>query len=300
MRKLGLILDSSSAITELEARNKGHAFIPVQISINKKTYKSGVDIDDTKLYEAMKDKNVDLKTATACGEDIEKAFDDILTRFDKAVYIGLSAKMSGTNNAVKMVAETEKYKGKIFVYESEYSAPWLRAYLPCFEELLDRTDDINEIYEVLDLAKPYMIGMLTPGNIYWFYKGGRITKIQYMAGSLLKLLPILTIENGNMSKEKVEKVRGQTKAMNKIIENFKPIIENVKKLGMKFEIISIKSNIEQINTDFDKLISESYGVNQTDIIKDPISNEQIAHMGPGSFGMGIYVKLSELVRIKRN
>ena len=116
MRKIGLILDSSSAITEQEARNKGHAFIPLQISINKKSYRSGIDIDDTMIYNVMEDKDVDIKTATAAGVDVEKAFDDILTRFDKAVYIGISSKMSGNNNAVRMVAETEKYKGKIFVY----------------------------------------------------------------------------------------------------------------------------------------------------------------------------------------
>ncbi len=298
MNKIGLILDSASGYTEKEIKDRGHAFIPLQITINGKGFKAGVDMVSDDIYKAMEDKSIDIKTSSPLGEDIEKGFDDILTKYDKAIYISLSKNMSGTNNAARMIAETDKYKGKIFVYDSEYSSPWLHIYLNCFEELLKENDNLDEIYKILDLANPYMFAQISPGNIYWFYKGGRITKMQYIAGSLLKLNPILTIEDGNISQEKVEKVRGSVKSMKRIIENFKPVFEDVKSKLLEYTIMIMDSSVKEFTTDMEELVHQEFNVPKEEISKQAVSPEQIAHMGPGSFGMGLFIKLKELQKAK--
>lgn len=299
MRKVGLIIDSASGLTMAEANERGHGFIPLQILVNDDPAKrAGIEINTNDLYEIMQDKkNVTLKTSLPNGKDIEAAFDWVLERYEKAIYIGISHKMSGTQNAVANVVQLdEKYKDKIFVYKSEYSSPWLTAYMEDFERLVEEYEDFEEISRILDLANPYVYGMLAPGDIWWFYKGGRISKSAYMLGSLLKVTPILTIYDGNLDKDNVVKARGVEKANAKMTEIISPRVEELKEKGIDFKYICIDSNDKSFTEDAKEKISSAFGVNKEEIIPYAISPEQTAHMGPDSTGVGIWVSLFELLK----
>ena len=189
-KKIGLILDSTCGLTKKEIEKKGFGFIPLIITINNKEYKSGIDINAKEVLKKMSDRNVIVKTSLPNGADILKAFNFVLKKFDRAIYIGMSSKFSGTNNAVRIASNDEKYKEKIFVYDSEYSSPWTSLYINEFESILKKYDNIEKIFSILQKPNPFMVGFLSPGDIWWFYKGGRISKIQYLIGSLIKIKPI--------------------------------------------------------------------------------------------------------------
>ncbi len=296
MRKIGLILDSACGLTITEANEKGHGFIPLQVSINDKVGRAGVDIMLDELHDNMQDKkSVTIKTSLPNGVDIEKAFDWALERYEKAIYIGISHKMSGTQNAAKtVVIANEKYKDKIYVYDSLYSSPWLNLYIDEFERLLEQEDDFEKLKEILDTTVDYQYGNISPGDIYWFYKGGRISKSAYMAGSLLKVSPILTIDKGNLDKDNVIKARGMDKAIAKASEMVKAKAVELKNKGIKYKLICMDSNIKKYTIDMIERMSEDFAVSKREVTPVPVSIEQTAHMGPGSSGAGIFVSLFEL------
>ncbi len=299
MRKIGLILDSASGLTIAEANQRGHGFIPLQISINSEVKKAGIGITLEELYENMQDKkNVEIKTSLPAGSDIEAAFEWALERYEKAIYIGISHKVSGTQNAVANVIQLEeKYKDRIYVYESEYGSPWLNLYVEQFEWLLEKYDDFDKIKNILDLAKPYLYALLGPGDIYWFYKGGRISKGAYMAGSLLKVVPILTWENGELDRDKVVKARGTAKAAEKMMEMLKVKTDELEAKKLPYKLIYLTSNNQEL-TDLikDKLVEEYDELSRDGLLGTPLSSEQTAHMGPGSLGTALFVSLIDLAR----
>ncbi len=63
-----------------------------------------------------------------------------------------------------------------------------------------------------------MQGYVIPGTLDYLYKGGRITKTQYLAGSLLKIFPIVKVENGSLNDNDIIKGRTISKAIDKMIE----------------------------------------------------------------------------------
>ncbi len=296
MKKIGLIIDSSSGLSMKEANDKGYGFIPLEVIINGEVKKAGVDISFEELFDKMKDKkNVDIKTSLPNGVDIEKAFEWTLERYEEAVYIGLSHKLSGTQNAIRNIANlSDKYKNKIHTYESQYSSPWTKMYTEEINELLNEGLEINEIYERLDRANEYMFGLLSPGDIYWFYKGGRISKTTYMAGSLLRITPILTVEDGDLSPDKVIKARGIDKAMLKMIEIMKEKMTTLREKKIPFKLMSLKSNNEKLNNDMLVNLKNEPEMNGVEIIQSGLSIEQTAHMGPSSCGLAILVKLKDM------
>ncbi len=299
MRKIGLILDSACGLSIAEANQRGHGFIPLQISINGQVKKAGIEITLDELYENMKDrKNVEIKTSLPAGSDIEAAFEWALERYEKAIYIGISHKVSGTQNAVSNIVQLEeKYKERIYVYESEYGSPWLNLYIDQFEWLLEQYDDLAKIKRILDLAKPHLYALLGPGDIYWFYKGGRISKGAYMAGSLLKILPILTWENGELDRDNVVKARGPVKASDKMLEMLKSKTDALDAEELPYRLIYLDSNNKELTQLMKEKLAEGYTELRGDkFIGTPLSSEQTAHMGPGSLGTALFVSLIDLAK----
>ncbi len=297
MKKIGLIIDSSSGLTMAEANEKGHAFIPLQIAINGEVKKAGIDIEIDDLYEKMKDKKkVEIKTSLPLGSDIEQAFEWALERYEKAIYIGLSHKLSGTQNAVRNISSiNDKYKDNIFVYQSQFSSPWTKLYIDEIRDLLDKSESFEEVATKLDKANEHMYGLLSPGDIYWFYKGGRISKTAYMAGSLLKITPILTVEDGNINSDNVVKSRGIEKAMSKIIDIIKEKIVGLNEKGIPFTLLSMKSNNEEMNERMLVKIGEEPLLKGVPVLQSGLSLEQTAHMGPDSCGLALHVKLNDMI-----
>ncbi|BDU67644.1 MAG: fatty acid-binding protein DegV [Candidatus Tyloplasma litorale] len=297
MGKIGLIVDSSSGFTRKEIEDKGFGFIPLNIIVNGKVYRAGVDINSKEVYEKMSDKNIKMGTSTATGESIIRAFDKVLENYDEAIFIGLSHKFSGNINAVKNVAQNNsKYKNKIHIYDSEYCSPWLSFYFKEFEKLIMEYDDVNEIMRILDLPKKYICGFLTPGDIWWFYNGGRITKLQYMMGSLMKINPILTVADGEIKKDQLSRARTQEKTLNKMGDLVLEVINKIKKENLKFKIVVVKSSIEELTNKAADFIKNKLNISNEDIVKLELSSEQASHLGPGSFGFGTFVTLEELIK----
>lgn len=298
-KKIGLIVDSAFDLTLSEANERGHAFIPMQVIINGNERKTGVDLTTEELLKLMNEqkKDIVLKTSLPKGEDIEAAFEWILERYERAIYIGVSNKMSGTYNAIRnFINSDDKYKDKIYCYKSEYSSPWSNAYLEEFEEIIEKYDDFEEISKILDLANPYMVGHLSPEDIYWFYKGGRLSKMQYMVGSLLKVKPVLTIANGTLDTSRIEKVRGIEKAMDKIINIVYDEVEKLKNEGLPFKLITIKSSVKEYTETMIQKVIDKFKIERKDILVEAVSTEQTAHMGPGAFGLAALVKLKDLIK----
>lgn len=297
MGKIGLILDSTCGLSKKEVESMGFGFMPIIININGIDKRAGVEVDSKEMYSIMSDRHVIIKTSLPSGEDIMKSFDFVLKKFEKAIFISLSRKMSGTYNSARIISKDDKYKGKIFVYESLYSSPWTPLYVKEFIELVESEDSIEKIYSILDLSIKYLIGFLSPGDIWWFYKGGRISKMQYIAGSLMKMKPILTISDGEIKKHDVPKIRTPKKAMNKMCEMLEPLIKMANDDKLPFKYVVLDSDEKELTESTKDSLKRNFHIKDKDILITQLSPEQTAHMGPGSFGMTILISLKDLRKI---
>lgn len=298
MEKIGLIFDSSCGKTKKEIESKGFGFIPLKITIDDKSYDAGININSNEVFEKMKNRSIKIKTSLPTGDSIISAFDKVLKNFERAIFIGISHKFSGTINAVKNIASDEKYKGKILIYDSLYSSPWIEAYMNDFEYLVKKYNDENEIFQILDKAMPYQIGLLSPGDIWWFYKGGRINKLQYIAGSLMKMNPILTVKDGEIKKDEIPKIRTKNKTIEKMCGMILEVVNEIKKKKYNFHFITLNSTVNEYPEKVIETVKRNFLVSKNKIFRFNLSSEQSAHMGPGSFGLAIFISLKEFEKGK--
>lgn len=285
--KVGLILDSSSNVTKKYCDENGIGFIPLIMNINGEEYKSGIDITLDELKDKMKnDKKINLKTSTPIISDIKKEFENILSTNEKAIYIPLSKNFSGTYSAAIKIANEKDFKNKIFVINSIWSSPWTEMYIDKIINIIGNNEKIDEKINSIEIMQKNFVGFLSPDDIYWFYKGGRITKKQYIIGNSLKIYPILKIENGKISEDVIKGISSKT-SLNKIVYEVKKELEKID--NKKIEIYIIKdTNLERKKL-LKEIILEKLGYKVGEEKELNLSLEQTAHMGPNAFGVAYKV-----------
>lgn len=291
MEKIGLVFDSSCGYSKEKIEKDGNFFIPLIIEINGKKYKAGVDIDSEKILEKMNDRDIEIKTASPELQDIYNSFKKGLKKFDKLIFIGLSEKFSSTQNNARVIINEYKddFKGKVFIYKSQFSSPWIKLYYNSFKKLVEKYDDISKIYKILDKQKEKMIGVLSPGDIYWFYKGGRITKRQYKTANILNIHPILIVKDGEIDPDNVEKAFSIKKAAIKMINILKSDIEDLKANKIEYKIFVLGEKETKARKILTNLVKTIFKVDENEIIfEEHISPEQTVHMGPGAFGLSYF------------
>lgn len=286
MEEWGVIFDSNCGLSKQKVEADGNFFIPLVVRINNKEYKAGEEIFSKDLYEKMNNRNVKIQTAAPKLGDIEKTFDKALKKYKKVVYIGISYKFSSAQNAARNIySNNNKYKDKIFIYDSIYSSPWMYTFYDDIVKIIKNAKNFKEIKEKLNFQNDKMSGYISPGDIWWFFKGGRITRRQYISGSILRVKPILRISEGRIL-EHVLKARSIKKAIDKMMD----LVEEDKKRAIKEKIpykflILTGGNIELTNELKEKIMEKNKDIKITDIEEIEISTEQAAHMGPNSFGV---------------
>ncbi len=300
MNKIGLILDSSSGLNTQELEKIGVGFIPVMITVDKQDYRANDEITTNKVYELMRKDKV-LRTSSPKPIDIIKAFDKAIEKHDKTIYVGVSTEMSSTINAAKTIAKEEKYKDRIFVFDSKLYAPYTQASINNFLELLSSTDDIELIFEIMNEFQQTILSYIIPGNIKHLYNGGRISKIQYLAGKLLKIRPIIKIDNGFIDNKEVQRSRSVSGAFKKIRESYHIFEDKIKKY--KFDEIKHHLRCMVFDSDNEKNVedntnaSKDYNwVNENNVDVLPIGVDQAAHVGPDSMGIGWYISLEYFIK----
>lgn len=283
--KYGLVFDSTCGLTKKEANERGLGFIPLVIEFNGSVKKAGVDIDTDFLVKNMT-KEVVVKTSLPETRDVMAAFDEALKQNDEVIFIGMSKNVSGTYNSIKVLVDNDpKYNGKVHVYDSLWSSPWTSMYLEDIIEKNEKSVHYKELFSFLDKLQPELIGYLSPSSLYWFYKGGRISKSQYITGSLFKVIPILTIKDGKIDEGAVVKSFSVNKAMIKMVDLFKSKYKQLLDQGKKVLIGNLFAGDKALTDKFSKIIMDNLNCKLEDITTIQLSPEQTCHMGPGAFGL---------------
>lgn len=228
--KYKLIFDSTCGHSETDVVNAGAGFVPITIEINEKTYLTGIDIDNKWLVDNLKASDV-TKTAAVTLGLIEESYRKALKEADHVVYFSISKGLSSSYNNAVMVSNEDEFKGKVTVIESEFTTPILQ---PITMDLIKKSKKLklDEFIKLVEFYNKDQIIFAMPGTMKRLYKSGRITKAQYIIGSLLKIQPIITYAEGDMTTRETKKSRGLKKATAQMFEMFKSEIKKPQYKGI--------------------------------------------------------------------
>lgn len=221
LSKIAILTDSASDITPDMIEGLDVAVIPIRLKIGENNYKDGVNLSKKEFWHKLLTEKVMPKTAQPSPAEFRDYYEELFNKgYEKIISLHISSKMSGTQQVAKVAREMLKREKDIIIVDSK-SVTFGQAYQVLEAAKMIKSgakleDILARLYEIADKMKVYF----AVSDLTYLEKGGRIGRASSVIGNLLKLRPVLKLEDGEVSLEtKTFGERGAISYMEKIIKN---------------------------------------------------------------------------------
>ena len=287
MKKVAVMTDSNSGITQEEARLLGIRVIPMPFNIDGEEYLEDINLTQEEFYKKLEG-GAKVSTSQPSIAYVNSVWDELLEEYDQIVYIPMSSGLSKSCDTASKSAEAN-YKDKVFVVDNQRISVTQRQSVLDAMELAECGYDGKEIHDKLMEIKFESDIFIMVDTLDYLKKGGRITPAAAALGGMLKLKPILLIKGEKLDKFKMR---------NRSVENAKDIM-----LNACVEKINGYLKDKDGRTDNVHLEVAYSGTDKTEVVKfiemikakfpgeevvcSPLSLSVSCHIGPGALAMAI-------------
>ena len=286
-KKIAVITDSNSGITQSQAKELGIYVVPMPFMINEEPFYEDITLTQEQFYQRLSD-NADVITSQPSPEEVMKLWDEVLESHDEIVHIPMSSGLSGSCQSARMLAQD--YEGRVQVVNNQRISVTQRQSALDALALIDKGMDAASVREALEADKFNSSIYIMLDTLYYLKKGGRITPAAAALGTILRLKPVLQIQG--------EKLDAFAKA--RTVSQGKTIMLNAIKTDMekRFGGAAADNIWLQIAYTYDREAAEPFKaqVEETfpgfDVHMDPLSLSIACHIGPGALALACCKRLS--------
>jgi fatty acid kinase fatty acid binding subunit len=204
-----IVLDSTSDYPDAPAQFPNMRFVPLYVRFGDETYRDYVELGPAEFYEKLRTSPVTPSTAQPTPQDFVNAYEE-LAAYERVYSLHVSAKVSGTFQSAELAAQ-EVGGDKVRVVDTMSASLAIAMLSHAIQRRLARGTTDEEIAALVDRFHANCDVVFTVDTLEYLQRGGRIGRAQALAGSLLNLRPILSIEDGVV--DAVGRVRGRQKAL---------------------------------------------------------------------------------------
>ncbi|MFC0238022.1 DegV family protein [Fictibacillus phosphorivorans] len=222
MARIAWITDSTSCITQDEAKELGIHIIPVSVIMEDKIYKDGVDITPDEFYAKLESVSELPKTSQPTVGEFSDFYEVLKHNYDCGIAIHVSEKFSGTLNGSRLGAEMADFP--VHIVDSKILSESMKQLLLKGKKLESEGLEAQEIAAMLRETADHVKGYVCIGSLEQLRKGGRLSGASFLVGNLLQIKPILTFDDGSLVP--FEKIRTLKKAESRVLALFDEAAEN--------------------------------------------------------------------------
>lgn len=223
MKKIAIMTDSNSGITQKEAAGLGISVLPMPFMINDTTYFEDINLTQDRFYEFLENDAV-VSTSQPSPDSLIHMFHKLLAEYDEVVHIPMSSGLSGSCQTAYMLAQEPEFAGKVFVVNNQrISVTQTQSVLDAME-LAKKGYDGAQIKKILEEDKFNSSIYIMLDTLFYLKKGGRITPAAAALGTLLKLKPVLQIQGEKL--DAFAKARTKSAGKSMMLQAIKNDIEN--------------------------------------------------------------------------
>jgi DegV family protein with EDD domain len=283
--KFGIMTDSGADFSLDYMKKHDLILIRTRIMIGDTEYVDRDNITREEIIDKMINDKAKTSTSVAPPIDFDRVIRASLEKYEKVLFLAISAKMSATLQNAIMTAR--RLKTDNFITVDTETVSWGQSLL--IDHAIRRRDqgipietvrdEINEMKKNIQLH--FMVDTLE-----FLRRGGRIGAAKSLIGTIMGLKPLLIVKDGEITSS------GTVKNHNEAMEIFRVIAEQYSKEYVNYAMVimygldnpEIKAFSEEINKNYKPL----------HFFYEPIGANIICHAGPYVFGLGI-IKIPDSV-----
>lgn len=269
-----LLVDSSSDYMLDELENRDILFVPLDILLCGKTYSDGIDIKKDEFYSLLENTKEFPKTSMPSPEVFFSQFEKAKENGDSVICLLLSSELSGTYQSAVLAKKMVDYEN-IYIIDTRTVAASIKILTEYCLSLREQGLSAEEIVGKAENLKSRIKVYAVLDTLEYLYRGGRLSKTSATIGSVAKIKPTVTVENGAVAV--IKKSLGLSKAKNELMN-----IVKSKNIDYDFPVYTLYTygtdNCQKLEAE---LNSENIKFNARVQIGSTIG----AHVGAGAFGV---------------
>lgn len=290
--KIQIITDGSCDLPKELTKEKDIKVVPFYVSFDGEIYlKEMEELDIREFYQKMVDHpNVFPKTSMPSVDDYYQVFEPLAKQGVPVICICITTKFSGSMQSATTARDMilEQYPdARIKVIDATVNTVLQGLYVLEACRLRDLGWEYDRLVKrILEIRESGRI-FFTIGSIDYLKHGGRIGKLAGIAGSALKIKPLITLKAGEIFNSGIS--RNREKSMLKVIDMLKEYLDEVHaKPGEYSFAVGFGYDYEEACRFKEKLrdlVKERLGIDEITIYQ--IGATIGVHTGPYPIGVGI-------------
>lgn len=215
-KKIAIVTDSNSGITQANAKEFGVTVVPTPFFINGELFYEDVTLTRDEFFERLME-DADISTSQPAPGDLIAAWDELLKEYDEIVHIPIALSLSSSYETAVMLSQD--YDGRVQIVNNQRVSVMQRSSIFDAMRLAEQGKSAKEIREILEEEKANAGAYITVDTLKYLKKGGRVTPAAAAIGSVLNIKPVLIVHGEKLdSFAKVRGVKAAKKTMLDVVE----------------------------------------------------------------------------------
>ena len=274
-----IIVDSTADLRPETAARVG--VVPLSVFFGDQAYVSGVTITPRQFYEMLVESDVLPTTSQPAPYLFEEAYEKAVSEGYEVICLTCSGKLSGTHQSANIAAAA--FADKVHVLDSGTIAIGLGILVEYALELVDRGLTAEEILRELMQKRERIRILALVDTLEYLKKGGRISSAVALAGGLLNIKPVISVNGGEI--RLLGKARGSRQGNNLLVQ------EIGKAGGVDFTGPVMLGYTGLSDALLQKYIQDSAALWEGHLENLPVSIVSSVvgtHVGPGAVGLAFF------------
>ena len=208
-----LVLDSTADFPQAPERFPNWRVVPLYVNFGEVSYRDWVDLGPDAFYERLAESTDTPTTSQPTPGDFLAVYEVLAGTYDRVLSLQLSSTLSGTFAAAEAAASALP-GGAVRVIDTLTVSAATAMLGFALQRRLERGTTDEELDAVIDRYRATHGLLFTVDTLEYLARGGRIGRAAALAGALLNVKPILTIEAGEVVP--LKRVRGSQKALDEL------------------------------------------------------------------------------------
>ena len=211
-----IVSDSSALYSKEDGQVKGISILPLIVTINGSTYNEYEDIKTKEFIDIINEGHIPVSSQPAIGEvlNVYNENEDC-----EIINISMADGLSGTYNSACVAKEMAENSKRIEVINSGTLCGPHKYLGDLAVKLVELGKNKDEIVNEINKAKEETKSFLIPNDFDYLVRGGRLSSIVGKIGSVIKLVPVMTLSEDKKSLVKFTTKRTFKRALQKISED---------------------------------------------------------------------------------
>ncbi len=217
MSAIAIVTDSTSDLDPTIAAEQHITLVPAHVRFGDIDYKDGVDITGEQFYTMLTEAQDLPQTSQPSVGEFAEVYERLAQDHDHIVSLHVSGKLSGTMQSALTAAQ--QFEGEtscnIHVIDTQSASIGL-AYIACeAARLVGEDAEVDHVVSRVKSVADLMHVAFTPDTLEYLRRGGRLGAASHLVGSLLRIKPVLILEDGAI--EALDKVRTRSRVVERMV-----------------------------------------------------------------------------------